>query len=272
MVICRLARPLRADRSALRQRRRVCQRLLQATRERGCRLLQRVAPGSDRQVPDRHQQTVRAERSDQPRVLAQPVAVGRMQPRERGQQGLLVVRHHPAQVLLGADRGPVRRLDGVEPQGRVDGRVQLLQGGGHVGVVLVASPRTRSRSRRAPRPRRRSSGRPRPAAADRWSSGRASRPWCRRTPRGRAAAPRRSHGSGLLTGVSPEARPRVRRRTVPAPARSPGSTVTIATSTPFAAPSKASDWSVTGAFAAGTNSRSATQSHSPGRPSKVRTT
>ena len=59
-----------------------------------------------------------------------------VQPGQRVEQLVLGLRHHPAQVLLGADVGPVRRLDLGQPRGRVGGGVGLLQRGREVVLVL----------------------------------------------------------------------------------------------------------------------------------------
>ena len=63
-----------------------------------------------------------------------------VEPGERVEELVLGVRHHPAQVLLGADVGPVRRLDRGEPRGRHHAAVGLLEGCGDtrgVGGVAV---------------------------------------------------------------------------------------------------------------------------------------
>ena len=77
-----------------------------------------------------------AEHADEAGAGHEHVLAGHVQAGERGEQGVLGLRHHPAQVLLGPDGGPVRRLDAAQPRGG-DGRlVGLVERAGHGVLVL----------------------------------------------------------------------------------------------------------------------------------------
>ena len=136
MVTCRLARPERAARWSASRSESSARAAARSCGERRRRVLQRLRAGADGQVPDRRQQAVRAEHADQPGVLDDHVLARDVQPGQRVEQLVLGLGHHPAQVLLGADVGPVRRLDLGQPRGRVGGGVRLLERGGEVVLLL----------------------------------------------------------------------------------------------------------------------------------------
>ena len=77
------------------------------------------------EVPDRHEQAVRAERTRVPGAFAQPEFTGRGEPRKRLQQQVLLLRSHPAKVRLLAGQHPVRAR--AEPFGRHDRGIRPLE-------------------------------------------------------------------------------------------------------------------------------------------------
>src|SRR5690606_29457986 len=110
--------------------------------ELGRRLLHVVGADLARQVPDRHGQTVGAERTDQAGAIAQGGAARRVQPRQSVQKLLLRVRHDPPQVVLLRRLAPVGRVDARQLHGGDGGGVGAFQGGGHLrgGVLRVGHP------------------------------------------------------------------------------------------------------------------------------------
>ena len=148
IVTCRLASPARADLSAALSSPPFSASSRSAANARG-RLLQHLGAGAEREVPDRGEQAVGAEHADEPRVLGDRVLAGGVQAGERVEELVLGVRHDPAQVLLGADVGPVRRLDRGQPDGGHHAAVGLLERGLHGRRRARGCRRSSTRSRRA---------------------------------------------------------------------------------------------------------------------------
>ena len=193
-----------------------------------------------------------------------------MQPGERVQQLLLGVRHDPAQVVLLRRLAPVRGLH-ARRAGRSGWRRRWPAPGRRRPrrVAFSASSTQNSKPAVHDRLERRLRGRADPAAADR-------RPGAARPATGvpGSAVSARCSVSARSRLMSPEAvsfcRP---SSTAPSSRRSAGQAIgsTVASVTD-GTPSGSPPFSVSSTVAAGTSSRSATQSHSPGRPSKGRCT
>ena len=110
-VTWRLTTPARARRSSAVSGSVRASASASATCERRRRRLDVGRLGVRRQVPHRHQQPVGPEGPDVPPGVADPRRARRVQPGQRVEQRLLVVRHDPAQVGALADPAPVRRVD-----------------------------------------------------------------------------------------------------------------------------------------------------------------
>ena len=141
-VSCRLARPARAARSSEVSGRARRQRLVEGCDEGAAGSSRAAAP-----VPTGRSQTGTARPCARNIPISRPpstrrVVAARVQPGEGVEQLVLVVGHHPAEVLAVADRGPVRRLHAGQPLGRRGRLVGLLERGrgGAVLVVDVGEP------------------------------------------------------------------------------------------------------------------------------------